>query len=126
MLRRSVHKEESSRGRGAVSRMDAPTPRHAEAVGGNPASNPQNGSSHEVLKGRRGLVDFALSLPLHSSFGTSALCNLRNARFRRSAKTGKRVQIPRCRATVSEDIALGHWEFPGKAADESGCEAFSC
>jgi hypothetical protein len=23
---------------------------------------------------------------------------------------GKRVQIPRCRATVSEEIAIGHWE----------------
>src|SRR3954454_5809416 len=88
--------------------------------------NPQNGSSCASSEARRGHVDFALSLPLHSSFGTSALCNLRNARFRRSAKTGKRVQIPRCRATVSEDIALGHWEFPGKAADESGCEVFSC
>jgi hypothetical protein len=39
---------------------------------------------------------------------------------KRSAKTGKRVQIPRCRATVSEDMSLGHWETPGKAADESG------
>ena len=26
------------------------------------------------------------------------------------AKTGKRVQFPRCRATVSEKIAAGHWE----------------
>jgi hypothetical protein len=24
---------------------------------------------------------------------------------------GKRVQIPRCRATVSEDIATGHWGY---------------
>ena len=24
---------------------------------------------------------------------------------------GKRVQIPRCRATVSEDIADVHWEY---------------
>ena len=29
---------------------------------------------------------------------------------------GKRVQIPRCRATVSEDIATGHWGKPGKAS----------
>jgi hypothetical protein len=26
------------------------------------------------------------------------------------AKTGKRVQFPRCRATVSEKIAAVHWE----------------
>jgi hypothetical protein len=25
-------------------------------------------------------------------------------------KTGKRVRIPRCRATVSEETAIGHWE----------------
>jgi hypothetical protein len=25
------------------------------------------------------------------------------------------VRIPRCRATVSEEIAAGHWEIPGKA-----------
>src|ERR1700724_3781408 len=40
-----------------------------------------------------------------------ALCNVfRNARLCRSAKTGKRVKIPRCRATVSEETALDHWE----------------
>jgi len=33
----------------------------------------------------------------------------RFARPPRSRRTGKRVQIPRCRATVSEDIAPGHW-----------------
>jgi len=27
-------------------------------------------------------------------------------------KTGKRVQFPRCRATVSEKIADGHWGKP--------------
>src|SRR4051812_10155761 len=115
MLPRSVHKEESSKGRGAVYRIDAATSCQAKAVRAIYREiNPQNGSSCASSEGRRGHVDFALSLPLHSSFGTSALCNLRNARFRRSAKTGKRVQIPRCRATVSEDIALGHWEFPGR------------
>jgi hypothetical protein len=31
------------------------------------------------------------------------------------ARIGKRVQIPRCRATVSEENAAGHWEPPGKA-----------
>jgi hypothetical protein len=31
-------------------------------------------------------------------------------------RIGKRVQIPRCRATVSEEIAPGHWSFrSGKA-----------
>jgi hypothetical protein len=37
---------------------------------------------------------------------------IRFAHNRRPAKRwhyGKRVQIPRCRATVSEDIATGHW-----------------
>ena len=26
------------------------------------------------------------------------------------------MRIPRCRATVSEEIAIGHWGKPGKAA----------
>jgi len=29
--------------------------------------------------------------------------------FADPAETGKRVQFPRCRATVSEEIVLGHW-----------------
>src|SRR5579871_1152912 len=49
------------------------------------------------------------------------LCNsVRNARLCRSAKTGKRVQIPRCRATVSEDIALGPLgSLPGRPSATS-------
>src|SRR5712671_134314 len=35
---------------------------------------------------------------------------LRYARLCHSAKTGKRVRIPRCRATVSEDNCSRHWE----------------
>src|SRR5260370_27627495 len=35
--------------------------------------------------------------------------------FAISAKTGKRVKIPRCRATVSEELADSHWVMPGKA-----------
>ncbi len=31
------------------------------------------------------------------------------------AKIGKRVQFPRCRATVSEKIAAGHWEISREA-----------
>src|SRR6478752_5334846 len=60
-------------------------------------------------------IDIPLSAPLHS-FRRSALFQfLRNARLRHSAKTGKRVQIPRCRATVSEEIASGHWvRTPGR------------
>ena len=30
--------------------------------------------------------------------------------FASKAKTGKRVQFPRCRATVSENIAAVHWD----------------
>jgi hypothetical protein len=29
-------------------------------------------------------------------------------------RTGKRVQFPRCRATVSEEIAAGHWGNLGR------------
>src|SRR5947199_8074645 len=36
-------------------------------------------------------------------------------------RIGKRVQIPRCRATVSEDIATGHWSVgSGKARGKNG------
>jgi hypothetical protein len=38
--------------------------------------------------------------------------NIWFAHDRRPAKRwryGKRVKIPRCRATVSEEIAIGHW-----------------
>src|ERR1700745_2087859 len=72
-----------------------------------------------ILKHTAPPFDFA-SAAHYSRFRYSALFHPRKARLRRSAKTGKRVQFPRCRATVSEDIALGHWETPGKAADESG------
>src|ERR1700675_2883809 len=41
--------------------------------------------------------------------------NLVRASSSLRTKIGKRVQFPRCRATVSEDIAAGHWGFPGKA-----------
>jgi hypothetical protein len=72
------------------------------------------------------LPPFDFASPAHySRFRCSDLCHPRKARLRRSAKTGKRVQFPRCRATVSEDIALGHWEIPGKAADESGSNSSS-
>jgi len=37
------------------------------------------------------------------------------ARPERWFGTGKRVRIPRCRATVSEEPAAGHWASPGKA-----------
>ncbi len=37
------------------------------------------------------------------------------ARSERWFGTGKRVRIPRCRATVSEEPAAGHWASPGKA-----------
>ncbi len=52
-----------------------------------------------------------------------ALCHVvRNARLCRWAKTGKRVEIPRCRATVSEETALGHWEKSreGRGRDRMG------
>ena len=56
----------------------------------------------------------SLPLPHYSRFRCSDLCHPRKARLCRSVKTGKRVQFPRCRATVSEDIALGHWKIPGR------------
>jgi len=38
------------------------------------------------------------------------------------AKTGKRVQFPRCRATVSEKIAAGHWDESREGRlQETGC-----
>ena len=40
----------------------------------------------------------------------------RFARPPRSGRIGKRVQLPRCRATVSEDIASGHWSDLGRPA----------
>ncbi len=36
---------------------------------------------------------------------------IRFARPPHSRRIGKRVQIPRCRATVSEDVAPGHWSL---------------
>jgi hypothetical protein len=35
-----------------------------------------------------------------------------------SRRTGKRVEIPRCRATVSEDTASGHWSDLGRPGQE--------
>jgi len=36
------------------------------------------------------------------------------ARPLHAGRTGKRVKFPRCRATVSEDIAAGHWSDLGR------------
>src|ERR1700689_297862 len=53
----------------------------------------------------------------------SVLSNvLRLARLCLAAKTGKRVQFPRCRATVSEKIAAGHWDESREGRlQETGC-----
>jgi len=61
--------------------------------------------------------DFPRPTPVHSSHEDFQFFEMpfRFARLCRVAKTGKRVQFPRCRATVSEKIAAVHWEIPGKA-----------
>jgi hypothetical protein len=42
------------------------------------------------------------------------------------AKTGKRVKLPRCRATVSENIANGHWKkFREGRLQDSGDSVFA-
>jgi hypothetical protein len=40
---------------------------------------------------------------------------------RRTLAYGKRVQIPRCRATVSEEIATGHWGYLKRQPGKAGC-----
>jgi len=67
--------------------------------------------------------DLALTFPHHTSkFPASQFCSFPIASGSRSPRQhwrgGKRVRIPRCRATVSEKMAASHWEIPGKA----GCE----
>jgi hypothetical protein len=68
-------------------------------------------------------VRFLAAVILPLDLFQSLFVNLRNARLCRSVKTGKRVRIPRCRATVSEEKAVVHWDGmnPGKGEGGSGC-----
>ena len=70
------------------------------------------------LRGARGRVDafdFVSTCPLNlrgCCFCSFSKLGLRMIVGRRQRwRYGKRVQIPRCRATVSEDNAIGHWDI---------------
>src|SRR5437763_1459092 len=85
-----------------------PETRFSSKVGEKPASPISDLVAVSLCEKEKGLMTSALSEYISSAFEN------RFARPPHAGKTGKRVKFPRCRATVSEEAAPGHWIFPGR------------